>query len=261
MRGHRDLAVAAVAAVLCALVAALVPVEIIRVVAALPLTLYLPGFALIAASFDGEDLAPLKRVTIEVAASLFLLVLGAFVLNVFPFGLTTASWAVLLALIVVAGCAWATRRRGRSEPARRPPFVRLARPSTGSAVMVAAAVLIGAASIALAEKPLPAKHAQGYTALWMLPADAREKALVVGVQSDEQDPATYQLRISTSGGESQSQTYRVKLDPGEEETFAVKVPPRSTGRTHAVASLYREGETDRLFRRVTRWLPRRQSFP
>lgn len=261
MRGHRDLTVASVAAVLCALVAALVPVELIRVVAALPLTLYLPGFALVAASFDGEDLAPLKRVTIEVAASLFLLVLGAFVLNVFPFGLTTASWAVLLALVVVAGCAWAARRRGPSEPARRSPFAGFARPKTGSIVMVAAAVLIGAGSIALAQKPLPAKHADGYTALWMLPADAREKTLVVGVQSDEHDPAAYRLRIDTNGGKSQSETYRVKLDPGEEKTFAVKVPSRSTGRTRVVASLYREGETDRLFRRVTRWLPRQQTFP
>jgi hypothetical protein len=260
VRGHRDLTGASVAAVLCALVAALVPVEVVRVVAALPLTLYLPGFALVAASFDGEDLAPLKRLTIEVAASLFLLVLGAFVLNIFPFGLTTASWAVLLALVVVAACAWAARRRGRSEPARRPPFAGIARPSTGSAVMVAAAVLIGAGSIALAEKPLPAKHAQGYTALWMLPADAGEEALVVGVQSDEQDPAAYRLRINTSG-ESQSQAYRVKLDPGEEKTFAVKVPSRSTGRTRVVASLYREGEPDRLFRRVTRWLPRQPTFP
>jgi uncharacterized membrane protein len=85
VRGHRDLTRAAVAAVLCALVAALVPVEIIRLIAALPLTLYLPGFALVAAIFDGEELAPLKRVTIEVAASLIVLVLGAFVHNVFPF--------------------------------------------------------------------------------------------------------------------------------------------------------------------------------
>jgi Protein of unknown function (DUF1616) len=260
VRGHRDLTVASVAAVLCGLIAALVPVELIRVIAALPLTLYLPGFALVAASFDGEDLAPLKRVTLEVAASLFLLVLGTFVLNVFPFGLTTASWAVLLALVVVAGCAWTARRRGRSEPARRSPFAGIARPTTGSIAMVAAAVLIGAGSIALAEKPLPAKHATGYTALWMLPADAEEEALVVGVQSDEQDPAAYRLRISSNGG-SQSQTFRVALDPGEERTFEVEAPESSTGATHVVASLYRDGEPERLFRRVTRWLPRQQSFP
>jgi uncharacterized membrane protein len=260
VRGHRDLTIAAAAAVLCALVAALVPVEIVRVIAALPLTLYLPGFALVAASFDGEDLPPLKRVTIEVAASLILLILGAFVLNAFPFGLTTASWAVLLALLVVAGCAWAARRRGRAKPADRPSFAAIGRPRGRSAVMLGAAALIGAASIALAQEPLPAKHADGYTALWMLPTDATEEAVVVGVQSNEQDPASYRLVVST-GGESQLETYRVKLDPGAEKTFEVRVPSRSTGKTHVVASLYRAGQPERLFRRVTRWLPRQQSFP
>jgi hypothetical protein len=260
MRGHRDLTIAAAAAVLCALIAALVPVELIRVIAALPLTLYLPGFALIAASFDGEDLPPLKRATIEVGTSLILLVLGAFILNVFPFGLTTASWALLLALLVVAGCAWAARRRGRAEAAERPSFAAIVRPTTRSVVMVGAAVLIGAASIALAQKPLPAKHVDGYTALWMLPTDAEEEALVIGVQSNEQDTAAYRLRVSL-GRESQARTYRVKLDPGEERIFKLEVPESSGGRTRAVASLYREDRPDRLFRRVTRWLPRQQTFP
>jgi uncharacterized membrane protein len=260
VKGHRDLIIAAAAAVLCALVAALVPVEIIRVVAALPLALYLPGFALVAATFDGEELASLKRLTIEVAASLIVLVLAAFVLNIFPFGLTTASWAVLLALFVVIGCLWAARGRGPQERPRRPLFGSITRPSTRSAVLVGAAILIGAAAVALAQKPLPAKHAEGYTALWMLPTDSDEEAVVVGVQSNEQDPASYRLEVA-AGGKSQSQTYRVKLDPGEERTFEVKVPLRATGRTRVVASLHRERRSDRLFRRVTRWLPRQQSFP
>lgn len=260
MRGHRDLRLASAAAVLCALVAALIPVEIIRVVAALPLTLYLPGFALVAAVFDGEDLAPLKRLTIEVAASLIVLILSAFVLNIFPFGLTTASWAVLLPVVVILGCTVAARRRGKAARQARPLFAPTGRPSTRTAVLVGAAIVIGAASIALAQKPLPAKHADGYTALWMLPTNAAEEAVVVGVQSNEQDPASYRLRITT-GGESQSQTYPVKLDPGEEKTFEVEVPSRSTGKTHVVASLYRAGKPDRLFRRVTRWLPRQPNFP
>jgi hypothetical protein len=259
MRGHRDLTIAASAAVSCALVAALVPVEIARVVAALPLTLFLPGFAIVAAIFDGEELAPLKRVALEVAASLMVLVLSALLLNAFPFGLTTPSWAVWLPLVVIVGCVWAARRRGRAEQSG-PRFAPLARPSTGSAVLIGAAILIGAASIALAQKPLPAKHADGYTALWMLPAGADEEAVVVGVQSNEQDPAAYRLRVSQGGG-SQSETYRVKLDPGDEQTFEVAVPERSAGRTRVVASLYREGGPGHLFRRVTRWLPRQPSFP
>jgi Protein of unknown function (DUF1616) len=260
MKGHRDLTIAAVAAVLCALVAALVPVEILRIVAALPLTLYLPGFALVAAIFDGEELASLKRVTIEVAASLIVLVLGAFLLNIPSFGLTTASWAVLLALFVVVGCFVAARRRGAAPPERRPLLAGVGRPSTRAILLVGAAVLIGAASIALAQKPLPAKHAEGYTALWMLPTDAAEEAVVVGVQSNEQDPASYRLDIAV-GAKDQPETYRVELDPGEEKTFEVEVPRPATGKRRVVASLYRESKPDRLFRRVTRWLPRQQSFP
>jgi uncharacterized membrane protein len=260
MRGHRDLTIAAALAVVGALIACLVPVEIVRVAAALPLTLYLPGFALVAAVFDGEELAPLKRVTVEVAASLILLVLGAFVLNVFPFGLTTASWAVLLAALVVAGCLVAARRRGKAGPVRRPLIPPDGRPSKLSALLVGAAILIGAGSIALAQKPLPAKHAESYTALWMLPTDGAEDAVIVGVQSNQQDPAAYRLDIVV-GGRGQSETHRVKLDPGEEKTFEVAVPPRSTGKTRVVASLHRESRPDRLFRRVTRWLPTQQSFP
>jgi len=260
VRGHRDLSIVSLAAVVCALVAALVPVEIVRVAAALPLTLYLPGYALVAALFDGEELAPLKRVTVEVAASLIMLILSALLLNVFPFGLTTASWAALLPLVVILGCGVAARRRSKASRQAPPVFAAVGRPATRTVVLVGAAILIGAASIALAEKPLPAKHAAGYTALWMLPTNAAEKALVVGVQSNEQDPASYRLRVATGGG-SQSKTYRVKLDPGEEKTFEVEAPSRSTGATHVVASLYREGEPERLFRRVTRWLPRQSNFP
>jgi uncharacterized membrane protein len=260
VRGHRDLLIASVAAVVGALIAALVPVEIVRVVAALPLTLYLPGFALVAATFDGKELAPLKRVTIEVATSLIVLVLGALLLNVFPFGLRTASWAVFLAAFVVIACLIAARRRGDAQPVRRPLLGEVARPSTRTALLVGAAIVIGAASVALAQKPLPAKHAEGYTALWMLPTDADEEAVVVGVESNEQDSASYRLRVS-QGGESQSQTYRVELDPGEERTFEVEVPEASAGRRHVVASLYREDKPGHLFRRVTRWLPSQPSFP
>lgn len=260
MRGHRDLVLASAAAVLCALVAALVPLEIVRIVAALPLTLFLPGFALVAALFGGQELAPLKRLTLEVAASLIVLVLAAFVLNIFPFGLTTASWTVLLGLFVAVACFVAARRRGAVPAQRRPLLGASRRPSTRSILLVGAAILIGAASIALAQQPLPAKHAEGYTVLWMLPADRSEESMVVGVESNEQDSAAYRLRVGQGGG-SEAETFRVELDPGEEKTFEVEVTPAAAGTKRVVASLYREGEPDHLFRRVTRWVPRQQSFP
>ena len=126
--------------------------------------------------------------------------------------------------------------------------------------MLAAAVVIAGAALVLAQKPLPAKNAEGFTALWMLPTDAKEDAVRVGVVSSEQDPASYRLTIEV-GRRSQSHDYRVNLDPGEEESFEFEVPRRPGSRRHVVASLYREETPQHLYRRVTRWLPRQTTFP
>jgi len=258
MRGHRDLRRACVAAVACALVAALVPLEIVRLAAALPLALFLPGYAIIAAAFGSREPAPPKMITLSVATSLMVLVLSTFVLNIFPFGLETASWAVLLPLIVIAASRGAALRRGRPQrrKSRRPS---LPRPSTGSVALGVAALAIAVAALVLAQKPLPAGEAAGFTALWMLPTDSREDVVAVGVVSNQRHSASYRLRVSL--GKSQSKNYRVKLDPGEERVYEVDVPPRASGRTHVVASLYREQRPGRLYRRVTSWLPRQTTFP
>jgi hypothetical protein len=258
MRGHRDLQAACLAAVACALVAALVPWEIVRLAAGLPLTLFLPGYAIVAAAFGSRELAAPKRAMLSVAVSLMTLALGAFVLNIFPFGLETASWAVLLPLVVIAACRGAALRRERSQRGRagRPA---LPRPATGSLVLGALAAAIALGALALAEKPLPAENAKGFTALWMLPTDEREDAVAIGVDSNQHDFHSYRLRVSL--GKDQSKTYRVRLDPGEERVYEVDVPARAVGRTHVVASLYKAGDPQKLYRRVTSWLPRQMTFP
>lgn len=257
MRGHRDLKRACGAAVLCALVAALAPWEIVRLLAALPLTLFLPGYAIVAAAFGSREPAPPKRVVLSVATSLMTLVLGAFVLNIFPFGLRTASWAVLLPLVVIAAGRGAALRRDRPGPQTRRATI--PRPATASLAIVAVAVLIAGAALVLAQKPLPAKDAVGFSALWMLPTDSREDAVAVGVISNEHDYTSYRLEVSL--GKSQSKTYRVHLYPGEERVYEVDVPPRASGRTRVVATLYRKGRPEHVYRRVNSWLPRQTTFP
>jgi uncharacterized membrane protein len=257
VRGHRDLRLACAAAVLCALLAALVPLEIVRLIAALPLTLFLPGYAVVAVAFGSNELRASKRLTLSIAASLMVLVLGAFVLNVFPFGLTTASWAVLLPVVVIAACRGAALRRDR--PDREAAVGSLPRPGAGSLVLGAVALLIAVAAIALAQKPLSAEDAVGFTALWMLPTDSHEHAVAVGVVSNQHHPTSYRLEVSL--GKNQSKSYRVKLDPGEERVYEVDVPPKPDDRTHVVATLYRKQRPGAPYRRVTSWLPRQKTLP
>jgi len=258
VRGHRDLERACAAAVLCALVAALVPWEVVRLVAAPPLTLFLPGYAIVAVAFGSQESALPKRLTLSVGTSLMVLVLSAFVLNIFPLGLRTASWAVLLPVVVIAACMGAALRREPAPP-RGAALAMPARPPAGSIALASLAVLIGVAALVLAQKPLPAKNAAGYTALWMLPTDSAEAAVAVGVISNEQDPASYRLKVGL--GENQSKAYRVDLDPGEERIYEIDVPREANGRTHVVASLYREERPGLLYRQVTSWLPRKKTFP
>ena len=258
MRGHRDLRLACLAAVVCALVAALVPWEIVRLVAGLPLTLFLPGYAIVAAAFGSRELAPPKRTMLSFAISLMVLALGAFVLNIFPFGLETASWAVLLPLVVIAACRGAAlrRERPRRDRAARPA---LPRPAIGSLVVWALAAAIALGALALAERPLPAENAKGFTALWMLPTDTSEDTVAIGVDSNQHEARSYRLTVSL--GKDQPRTYRIELDPGEERVYEVDVPAKPVGRTHVVASLYKAGAPQRLYRRVTSWLPRQMTFP
>jgi uncharacterized membrane protein len=259
VRGHRDLQRACLAAVACALVAALVPLEIVRLVAALPLALFLPGYAAIAAAFGSREPAPAKRLMLSVATSMMVLVLGTFVLNVFPFGLTTASWAVLLPLVVIAACRGAALRRSRPAEGGRERSASLPRPSLSAVAIGAAALAIALAAVALAQKPLPADEAVGFTALWMLPTDSGEEAVAVGVVSNQHHRTAYRLEVSL--GKNQSKSYRVKLDPGEEQVYEVAVPPESGGRTHVVATLYRRQRPGDPYRRVTSWLPRQKTLP
>jgi uncharacterized membrane protein len=259
MRGHRDLERVSVAAVVCALVAALAPWEIVRILAAIPLCLFLPGYALIAAAFASRELAPPKRLMLSVGVSLMVLVVATFFLNIPSFGLRTASWAVLLPLVVVAAARGAALRRNKPRPGRT-AGLSLPRPTASSVALTSLALLIGVAALVLAQKPLPAENAVGYAALWMLPADEREEDVVIGVISNEQDPASYRLEVDV--GDQETQTYDVALDPGEERTFEVPVPTTLGGeRVHVIASLYRDDRPRDLYRRVTSWLPRPNTFP
>ena len=259
MKGHRDLEVLSIGAVLCALVAALAPWELVRIVAAVPLTLFMPGYAIVAAAFGSREPVFPQRLTLSVSTSLMVLVLSTFLLNIPPFGLRTESWAVLLPVIVIAASRGAALRRGQTNRHRK-VLPSVPRPSTAGIVLGAAAVLIAMGALLLAQRPLPAENAAGFAALWMLPTNADENAVQVGVVSSEQDPEDFALRVRV-GKDGQLTTYRFDLDPGEERIFRLTVPPSPDGRTQVTASLYRREQPQRLYRRVRSWLPRQTTFP
>jgi Protein of unknown function (DUF1616) len=251
VRGHRDLRRTCVAAIACALVAILAPWELVRLIAALPLAVFLPGYAIVSAAFAPYRLDPQRLLMLTLACGLSTLCVGGLLLDFLPGGgLRTGTWAVLLVLVTVGAARFAALRRSRPRKPKPRRRLRL-RPVDALGVVLAAALAIGA--LALASTPLPAENAVGYTALWLLPEQEATDSIEVGVTSAEQGPQEYRLRVR-AGEEGNVESYRLALDPGEERVFRVPVEVEASGPTRVAASLYREDDPGALYRRVTTWL-------
>jgi uncharacterized membrane protein len=248
VRGHRDLERAAQASLLCALAALVLPLEPLQVAFAVPLTLFLPGYAIAAATFARRPLSWAPFLLLSLALSLCVLALGTLVLNYVPGGVRATSWALLLLLVILNGCRLAALRRPPApEGATRWP-----RPLAGvgcpQAILLGGGGLAALAALVLAMTPLPADNALGYTELWIAtaPTDSSGTARV-GVRSQEKRTVSYFLRVTFGGGEPVVRLF--KLRPGESRVLSVQAPPTSQP-VPVVASLFRQAQPTKVYRRV-----------
>jgi uncharacterized membrane protein len=278
LRGQRDLERVCLAAIVCALAAILLPWEAVRLVAALPLAVFLPGYAIVAAAFAPRQLDSQRMTMLMLACGLSVLCLGGILLDPLPGGLRTVTWALLLVLVVIGASRGAALRRTRRRPKRSVRWAggsrreqlrragdagrRRARSARRAGVRIrpanaicgALAVVAVAAALLLAYTPLPAGDAAGYTALWMLPGQRQGPTSVrVGVASAEQGSALYHLQVRSGKGK-RLRSYDFALAPGDERVFKVPVNVNGTKPTRVAASLYKRSDPGRLYRRVTTWL-------
>lgn len=245
MRGHKDLRLACALAVACAVLALLIPFDGIALVFAIPLALVLPGYALVAAAFARRDPPRPYVLLLSLALSLATLTLGGLVLNYLG-GVHPLSWALLLLLVVLAGCGTAAVRRG-------PPSATLRRswPHPGGAqlALLIAAAAAAAAAIVLAATTVPNDDALGYTQLWILPqAGSQGREAQVGVRSEEQKPARFDLRIRLGDYRVVKRSFR--LQPGEDRVVKLRAPPAASGVVPVVATLLRHNRPFKVYRRV-----------
>ena len=142
---------------------------------------------------------------------------------------------------------------GRRERPRLPQMARL------DAALLGVGVAAAIAGLVLAQIPLSASKAEGFTALWMLPAQGEEDEMRVGIASNEQDDEEYRLVVKVEG-EKAGGPRELTLSPGEEEILRVPIElPAGTKPVRVGASLYRTEAPKTLYRRVNFWLPRDQA--
>jgi Protein of unknown function (DUF1616) len=258
VRGHRDLQIVTATTLICAVMSPLLPIQILSLLFALPLALLLPGYALSAAIFARRKVGPTQFAVLSLGLSLCVLALGALLLNYLPGGIGPVSWAVLLALIALNGCRVAALRRPPAEKAptqRARPQLRLTAAGSG---FLAGALLCTAAALALSFTTVSAKHADGYTALWLLPpapVDTAAGGARVGVDNEQQQRTSYILRVRI-GGEPGEMVRSFSLDPAETRVLKLApTPQRPSGApTRVSAELFLQRKPEHVFRRVSGWL-------
>jgi uncharacterized membrane protein len=254
VRGHKDLRLLVAVSALCALLAVVVPVDLVRLVFALPLALFLPGYAIAAATFARRPVEGPMLVLLGAGLSLAVLPLGAIVLNYAPDGIGAVSWALLLVLIVIGACRAAAIRRPRGREVA-PPIPRL-RPNAAQAGIIGLAALAAVAALVLAFIPVSAKHAVGYTELWIQPSGGG--AARIGVRSNEQEQGDYRLVVRF--GSSRPPTMRrFALDPGEGRVL--RVASGAAAAQPVSAALFLAGNGAGAYRRVSALIPSTLAAP
>lgn len=222
----------------------------LRVAFGVPLLL-VPGYALASALFGRCGLRGADLLLFSITLSLAVVIVGTFVLNWLPYGLTTTTWTALLAGTTLVAGLWAVLvipagKRGRSRTTLRP------RPREIG--VLAIALLIAVNAIAFGRTPLPAAGIQGYTSLWILPGGRH--AGEVGVESSELHRTVYRLEIRDDQGHRIQRS--LTLAPGQRWSARFRVPQSA----HRVdARLFRRGSPRHVYRRVRLLLSSRTSTP
>lgn len=210
----------------------------------LPLALVLPGYALVAAGAPSGALGPAERMACSLGGSIAICVLGGLLLNATPWGLRPAGWAILLGGITLAACAIAHLRR-RAVAGTPAADVARARPRLRDLALFGLAGLVAAGAFVVAIGGAARPPADGFTQLWMLPADQH---LRIGVQNGEAQAVRYSVAL-VADGQPIRRWGAVELQPGARWEIEAPLPAAPAG-TPLELRLYRSDDPTRVYRQV-----------
>jgi hypothetical protein len=252
MRGFRDLRRVVALAGASALLALVVPLDLLSLLVALPLFFFLPGYAITAATFAHGRIPFQHMLVLSIGLSLAVLALGGLVLNYLPGGIRAGWWALLLFLVVLAACrAAALRRPRRWQPAQRPRLPRFNLAQAGLAAGGAIAIVL---AIVLAFVPMKAADAVGYTEIWIKPLEGAKAGVEIGVGSAEHEDVPYRLFVKFGDGEP-PQGRRFTLAPGQTRTIRLLTEGEPRAAELIEAALFREDRPgSSAYRRVSTWI-------
>ncbi len=243
---------------------------LLGIILALPLILFLPGYALTQTLFRRRALEPeassgnarqadLKvghpigrsdQLVLSIGLSMAVDVLVGFVLNILPIGLNALSWILSLGLITTFFAVWAAfLRRKDVLKATVQPRVRV---TLQDGLLVVLATLVVASALWLAViRPLQPQPS--FTQFWMLPANQGSKMCEVslGVQNFETGSETYRIVVAVNNVQAKVWS-AVALDPQQKwvQDIPIQAGTNASNSLNIDANLYKTGNPTVVYRNV-----------
>jgi len=244
-----DLVICSALAAMAMTLALLAPeIGVVRALVGLPLVLFAPGYAIVAAAFPAGRLGTIERLLFSLGASLAVAALVGLLLLWTALGLRPAAWAVALGNITLVAALIALARRWRQPAAdtrQRGAGVTLAQGG-----LLGLAVLLVAGALLIARDGAIQQRAAGFTQLWVLPNSAAQiDSVRLGVNNREPGAIGYRLLVTASGTIIGSWP-RITLGPDEQWEATVALPTAQPPAATIEAVLYRLDAPETAYRRV-----------
>lgn len=244
---------------------------LVGIIFALPLILFLPGYALTQILFRrrtseeqeqsssplasprpdlqlGHPIGRSDQLLLSFGLSIAIDVLVGFGLNILPIGLQALSWVLSLGLITLL-CTLLVAFLRRKDLPKTGSSARL-RITLQDCLLLGLAFLVGASAIWLSFiRPLQPQPS--FTQFWMLPANQANKvcAVSVGVQSFETTSETYQIVLTVNHTPMKNWS-SVVLIPQQKWTQSVPVTPGTANTLYIEAQLYLADKPSTVYRDV-----------
>lgn len=227
--------------------------SLVRLICALPLVFFLPGYAITGALLPPRLLGNAERLLFSLGLSMAVTALSGLVLNLTAWGLQTSTWSITLAMVVLLASATAWLRRRRDTTIADVKIERRFKLRFRDGTFIGLAVLVTGTAVGLTRLPIEPNGVAGYTMLWMIPASpGNSNDIRLGVESAEF--AETRLRLQVSVGDQIVQEWsELNLKPGETWETAITLQSDQVSSGSIVADLYKLNDPETIYRQVKLW--------
>jgi hypothetical protein len=218
-----------------------------RVLIALALVFYIPGYSILQL-FGRDPTATTGQILYACALSLGVVIIGGFFLHLSG-SMTPVQWAILL--IAVSAIAFRYRApRDAQKPVELPHSQNAWHVSASEALMIAGAVILAISALAIDRREAAAHSEFKYSEFWMVPQNpGKPNVLTIGVKNEEGQPASYDVEYMT-GGQFAGHLPSFRLAPGEVWASELNAAIRPDQVQRVEAWLFKNGDHHTVYRRV-----------